>query len=218
MKLFGYWRSTSSYRLRIALNIKGIAVEHTPVNLVKDGGEQFRDEYHAVNPAHRVPALVLDDATALTQSLAVIEYLEEIQPAPALLPGDAVARAKIRSFADVIGCDVQPLGNIGVLNHLRAAHGADDAGVKAWAAEWIRRGFDALEEVAAREGGHGPFIFGDGPTLAEVTLVPQMFNAIRFGVDLSDYPRLRAADEAARALGPFIEAAPDNQPDAVKSA
>lgn len=214
MKLYGYWRSSSAYRVRIALNLKGLAVEHAPVHLARDGGEQFSDPYRAVNPAARVPALVLDDGRVLTQSLAIIDYLDSQWPDPPFAPGDAVRQAEIRSVAYAIACDIQPLGNLAVLKHVRAAYGLEDEGVNAWARHWIETGFAALETAAAARGVEGPFLFGPEPTLAEVCLTPQVYNARRFGVDMSRFPRLAACDEAARASPAFAAADPAKQPDA----
>ena len=208
MKLYGYWRSSSAYRVRIALNLKGLEVEHVPVHLVRDGGEQHSDAYAKVNPAARVPALELDDGRVLTQSLAIIDYLDRLQPEPALLPGDEVARARCLAFAQAIACDIQPLGNLSVLNFVKDELGGDP---KSWAAHWIGAGFKALE---ASVGDCGPFLFGEGPTLAEVCLAPQIYNARRFALDMAAYPRLEAADEAANALDAFARAAPENQADA----
>lgn len=214
MKLYGYWRSSASYRVRIALNVKGLAYETVPVHLVRDGGEQHSEAYRALNPNARVPSLVLDDGRALTQSMAIIAYLDETAPEPPLLPVDPVARARCRAFADVIACDIQPLGNLAVLKYVKTTLDAGQEGADAWARHWIARGFAALEALAAAEAGDGPFLFGDGPTLAEIVLVPQVYNARRFAVDMTAYPRLAAADAAARALPAFRNAAPETQPDA----
>lgn len=218
MKLYGYWRSSSAYRVRIALNLKGVEVSHVPVHLARDGGEHNTPAYRALNPAARVPCLVLDDGRALTQSLAIIDYLETLRPAPALLPADPFERARVRAFAETIACDIQPLGNLSVLAHLRAELGQDDAETAAraaaWAAHWIARGFTALEETLVRAGPPQAFAFGDAPTLADVVLTPQMYNARRFGVDLAPFPRLAALDETARAHPAFAAAAPERQVDA----
>jgi len=218
MKLYGYWRSSASYRLRIALNIKGLAYDHEAVHLVKDGGQQLSSAYRALNPNARVPTLVLDDGEALTQSMAILDYLEEAYPEPSFLPGDPIARAHCRAFAQLIACDIQPLANLSVLRYVKETLGADKACADAWAAHWTTRGLAALEELAvraaAKTSGKGAFLFGDGPTLAEITLVPQLYNARRIALDLEAYPRLLAADEAARGLAPFAAAAPESQLDA----
>ncbi len=218
MKLYGYWRSTASYRVRIALAMKGLEVEHAPVHLVRDGGEQHKPDYRALNPAGRVPVLVLDDGTALNQSLAIIEYLDAQWPEPPFLPGDALTQARIRATALTIACDMQPLGNLSVLQRVRDAYGQDDAGVAAWARHWIELGFAALEKDADVRGGPGPFLFGDAPSLAEIMLVPQVYNAHRFGADMTRYPRLAAADAAARATPAFQAAEPGAQADASATA
>lgn len=214
MKLYGYWRASSPHRVRIALALKGVAVEHVPVNLIKQGGAQHDAAYRALNPSERVPALLLDDGRALTQSLAIIEWLEETYPEPALLPADPVARAQVRAFAMTVACEIQPYQNLATLARLKEQFAADDAGLKAWVAHWIEAGLAALEAGAVARGGAGPFLFGDGPTLAEVFLAPQFNAARRWGADVSRVPRLAAAEEAASALPAFIAAAPENQPDA----
>lgn len=209
MKLYGYFRSSAAYRVRIALNLKGIGVTHVPRHLRK--GEQQEAVYRALNPQGLVPALVLDDGTTLTQSLAIIEWLEETHPKPPLLPRDPLRRAHVRAFAQAIACDIHPVQNLKVLNRLRAQGFADDA-VTAWAA-WINAdGLEACENLVAAEPG--PFCFGAAPTLADICLVPQLVNARRFGVDVAAFPRLLAAEAAAMALPAFADAAPERQPDA----
>jgi len=214
--LHGYFRSGTTYRVRLALNWKGLDYDFVPVNLVE--GEQSRPDYLARNPQGLVPALEAD-GVILTQSSAILEWLEEVFPGKPLLPSDPVTRARVRAFAAVIGCDIHPIQNLRVMKKVKADYGADQEGATAWARHWITTGFDALEQLAelsaqADREASG-FLFGDGPTLAEVYLVPQMYNAHRFGVDLAPYPRLVAADAAARALPEFERAAPENQPGAV---
>ena len=214
--LHGYFRSGTTYRVRLALNWKGLDYDFVPVNLVE--GEQSRPDYLARNPQGLVPALEAD-RVILTQSPAILEWLEEVFPDKPLLPSDPVQRARVRAFAAAIGCDIHPIQNLRVLKKVKADYGADQEGAAAWARHWITTGFDALEQLAelsaqADREASG-FLFGDGPTLAEVYLVPQMYNAHRFGVDLAPYPRLVAADAAARALPEFERAAPENQPGAV---
>ncbi|WP_394692334.1 maleylacetoacetate isomerase [Hyphobacterium sp.] len=209
--LHGYWRSGTSYRLRIALNLKGIAFDQVPVNL-KDG-EQRQADYKRLNPQGLVPLLDIDNVQ-LIQSPALLEYLDETHPEPPLLPGSPVDRARIRAYAAVIGCDIHPLQNLRVLQFIRTEHEQDGDGVSAWAQRWIKDGFTALEAMVAADDRGGPYLWGAQPTLADIYLVPQMYNARRFGVDLVAFPRLVAADEAARAHPAFEAAKPENQPDA----
>lgn len=207
MRLHGYFRSSAAWRVRIALNLKGLAYEGVPHHLRH--GEQRAPDYLRLNPQGLVPALE-DDGAVLTQSLAICEYLEEIAPEPALLPGSAIERAKVRAFALAVACDIHPIQNLKVLNRLRG-HGLDGAEVEGWAAWIIADGLAALEAMIA--GGEGPFCFGAAPTLADICLVPQLGNARRFGVSL-DFPRLIAAEAACLQLPAFQRAAPDKQPDA----
>ncbi|HWP94551.1 MAG TPA: maleylacetoacetate isomerase [Gammaproteobacteria bacterium] len=213
MILYTYFRSSASYRVRIALNLKGIAAEYRFVHLVRDGGEQHKPEYRRLNPQGRVPALVVDGRT-LTQSLAIIEYLEETHPEPALLPGDPLGRARVRALAHTVASDIQPLGNLAVLQYLERELGIDQARREAWARHWIAQGFTALETLLAGDERTGRFCHGDAPTLADVCLVPQMFNARRMGLDLTPYPTLVRIDAECRKLEAFARAAPENQPDA----
>lgn len=208
MKLYGYWRSTSSYRLRIALALKGIAAEQAFVHLVR--GEQKTEAYRALNPQGRVPTLVLDDGTVLTQSPAIIEYLEEIFPNPPLLPTDPVARAKVRAVAAIIGCDVHPLHNVGPLNYLRGPLGRSEEEVSGWIATWIGQGFAAIETMI---GGDG-YCFGPTPGLADAYLLPQLYAARRFGVPLEAYPRILRVEKLAEEHPAFQAAHPAKQGDA----
>ncbi|XBQ16307.1 MAG: maleylacetoacetate isomerase [Oceanicaulis sp.] len=212
--LHGYFRSGTTYRVRLALNWKGLDYDYVPVNLVE--GEQSGPAYVTRNPQGLVPALEVD-GTILTQSPAILEWLEEAVPARPLLPADPIVRARVRAFAAAIGCDIHPIQNLRVMKKVRADYGADQDGAFAWARHWIETGFTALETLAENASGANGFLFGDGPTLAEVYLLPQMYNARRFGVDLERFPRLVAADAAARALPEFDRAAPENQPDAPKA-
>ncbi len=211
MRLYSYWRSTAAYRVRIALNLKGIAHETVPVHLLKDGGQQHAPEYTALNPMHLVPTLVLDDGTVLTQSLAIIAYLEETHPAPALLPDDPVARAQVRAAAQVLAVDVHPVNNLRVVQHLEETFGASREDVAQWMRDWTAKGFDALQKMIRPDT---PFAFGDTPTLADVCLVAQYYNARRWGLDLAPYQRLSDIEQTCLALKPFAAAAPENQPDA----
>ena len=209
MILHGYWRSGAAYRVRIALALKGVAYEQ--VNHDLRTGAHAADAYAALNAQHLVPTLV-DGDTVLTQSGAIIEWLDETHPEPALLPPDAGGRAIVRSMAAIIGADTHPLHNLRVLTALRDDLGADDAAVQAWIARWIGAGFAALEPLIARRGAG--FAYGDAPTIADCFLVPQLFSAERFAVDLAPYPALVAAGERARALAAVAAAHPSRQPDA----
>ena len=207
--LHGYFRSSAAWRVRIALNLKSLTVTHVAHHLRR--GEQRAPDYLALNPQGLVPALALDDGTVLTQSLAIIEYLDEALPTPALLPSDPVARARMRAVALVFAADTHPLQNLKVLARLRQAGWAEDA-VQAWAAEANVAGLTAAETLLARTPD--PFCFGDRPTLADICLVPQLGSARRFGVDVARVPRLLAAEAACLALPAFADAAPGRQPDA----
>jgi maleylpyruvate isomerase len=209
MKLHGYFRSSAAYRVRIALNLKGLAAEHLPHHLRK--GEQNSPGYLALNPQGLVPTLEDDSGVVLTQSLAIIEWLDETHPAPPLLPLDALQRAKARAFALAIACDIHPVQNLKVLARLRQL-GLPEDKVTEWAAWANREGLAACEKLVGEEPG--PFCFGAVPTIADLCLVPQLANARRFGVDVSAYPRLLQAEVAAKALKAFADAAPDRQPDA----
>ncbi|MEG9624253.1 maleylacetoacetate isomerase [Pseudomonas guariconensis] len=206
MELFTYYRSTSSYRVRIALALKGLDYQALPVNLLK--GEQRGANYLALNPQGRVPALRTGGGELLVQSPAIIEYLEEVYPQPALLPASAEARAKVRGVAAIIGCDVHPLHNVSVLNQLRQL-GHDDAQVNQWIAHWIGQGLAAVEQLIGDRG----FCFGDEPGLADVYLIPQLYAAERFNVDLSGYPRIARVAAVAQAHPAFAKAHPSCQPD-----
>ena len=208
MKLHGFFRSSAAYRVRIALNLKGVQVEHLSYVLRK--GENRAPDYLALNPQGLVPTLETDDGRALTQSLAIIEWLEETHPAPALLPSDAFQRARVRAFAYAIACDIHPVQNLKVLGRVKALGGEDAA--QAWAKDVNAEGLAACEKLVAAEPG--PFCFGAAPTLADICLVPQLGNARRFGVDVSAYPRLLKAEAAAQAMKAFADAAPDKQADA----
>ena len=209
MKLHGYFRSSASYRVRIALNLKGLRVDHLPHHLRK--GEHCAPAYLAINPQGLVPTLENDAGAILTQSLAIIEWLDETHPSPPLLPKDPLRRAKVRAFAQALACDTHPVQNLKVLARLREI-GLPEEKVTAWAGWANREGLSACDKLIATEAG--PFCFGDAPTMADLCLVPQLANARRFGVDVSVFPRLLQAEAAAKALPAFADAAPDKQPDA----
>ena len=211
MKLYGYWRSSASWRVRIALELKGLPYDYVPVHLVKDGGEQHADAHRERNPMRQVPVLEVDAAGALHhlgQSLAILEYLEEAYPAPALLPRAPLARAKVRQIAETINAGVQPLQNLAVLQHLKAI-GADD---KAWAEHWIGRGMEAVETLVKPVAG--AFCVGDTPTFADACLVPQMFAMRRFGIDGERFPTLLRIEQHCSTLPAFQRAHANAQPDA----
>jgi maleylacetoacetate isomerase len=213
VKLYAYFRSSASYRVRIALNLKGLPYEVVPVNLVRSGGEQLSAEYRRISPDALVPALV-DEGTALTQSLAIIEYLEETHPKPPLLPGDAADRAYVRGIALSIACDIHPLNNLRVLRYLvRQLHVAEED-KNAWYRHWCEQGLAALETVLAKDKRMSTFCYGDTPTLADCCLVPQIANAQRLECDLSGVPTIMRINAACLALDAFANAAPAKQPDA----
>jgi maleylpyruvate isomerase len=212
MKLYAYWRSTSSWRVRIGLQLKGLDYEYVPVNLLE--GEQHRDEYRALNPAGAVPILELEEdghTVRLAQSMAILEYLEECHPDPPLLPQHPYLRARARMLAELVNSGIQPLQNLAVLQHVDAVLEGDK---KAWAQFWIDKGLRALQAMA--EETTGSFLVGEQPTLADVYLVPQLYAARRFGVDLSPFGLLLRVERAASDLPAFRAAHPDAQPDAVR--
>lgn len=210
IRLYSYWRSTAAYRVRIALNVKGIEYDTVAVSLLPGQSEHRQDDYRAINPQMLVPFLE-DGEFGVAQSMAILEYLEESHPQPPLLPGDARPRASVRAFCNSICCDVHPLNNLRVLAYLKENFGVTDEQRDAWYAHWIHESFRAAEMTAARHGG--PFVYGESPTLADACLVPQVYNARRFDVALDDYPALVAADAHCRTLPAFLAAAPENQPD-----
>lgn len=207
MDLYTYYRSTSSYRVRIALALKGLEVNAIPVNLIRDGGEHRKPDYLAINPQGRVPALRLDTGEVIIQSMAIIEYLEERAPLPALLPGDLILRARHRAVAALIGCDIHPLHNVAVLNRLRGL-GHDEGNVTAWIGDWIGEGFAAVEAMMGDEG----FCFGE-VGLADVYVLPQLYAARRFNVDLTAFPRICRVEALALQHPAFQAAHPDAQSD-----
>ena len=212
MQLHNFFRSGTSHRLRIALNLKGLDVEYVAVDLRREA--HLQAGFKAINPQGLVPALVLDDAQVLIQSPAIIEWLEERHPTPPLLPADPEARARVRALAAIVGCDIHPVNNRRILEALRHRFGADEAAINAWCGTWIADGFDALEALLAADPARGDFCLGTAPTLADVYLVPQIESARRFQVDLSRWPRLLAVEAACLRLEAFQRAAPGRQPDA----
>lgn len=214
--LYGYWRSSAAYRVRIALNLKGLDYENRPVHLVKDGGEQHAPAYAAINPQQLVPSLC-DGERVLTQSLAIMEYLEELHPDPPLLPADARGRARVRALAQGVACDIHPLGNLRVLQYLERELGADEAQRGAWSRHWMATGFAALEAMLADNAATGRFCHGDTPGVADACLIPQVYNARRWKLPLDDYPTICRIDAACNELEAFRAAAPEAQPDAPNS-
>jgi maleylpyruvate isomerase len=208
--LYGYFRSSAAYRVRIALNLKGLSFETIPIHLQKEGGQNLKPEYRTINPQMRVPALKLDSGDLLTQSLAIIEYLDETHPQPPLLPCDPIDRAKVRALAQLIACDIHPLNNVAPLRYLKTTLGQDQAKIDAWYHHWILAGFDALEAMLSL----GPYAHGNEVTLADICLVPQVANARRLKVPLDRFPRIVAVDAACAKLPAFDRARPENQPDA----
>lgn len=211
MKLYSYWRSSSAYRVRAALNLKGVAYETVPVHLVRGGGEQHSDAYRELNPAELVPTLVLEDGTTLTQSLAIIDWLEATYPEPGLYPSDPLARARVLEAAYTIAMEIQPISNLGVVQHLKARHSATQDDGIAWMCRFMAKGLAVFEGMVSRVTD---FAFGDRPSLADLCLVPQMYNARRWGLDLTDLPRCVEIEAACLALPAFDAARPENQPDA----
>jgi maleylpyruvate isomerase len=211
VKLHGFFRSGASHRVRIALNLKGIDYEYAAVNL--RARENHSPGYLVLNPQGLVPALEID-GQVLMQSPAILEYLEECRPEPPLLPADPAGRARVRALAAIVGCDTHPLNNLRVLNELRGRFGAGEVAVKQWCGTWIHAAFDAIEQLLGADTGRGDFCYGAAPTLADCYLIPQVYSARRFDVDLASYPAIVAVDAACAALDAFRKAAPSNQPDA----
>jgi maleylacetoacetate isomerase len=208
MKLYSFFRSSASYRVRIALALKGL--EYETVSIPMRDNSHRADSYRKVNPQMRLPTLELDDGKTLIQSLAIVEYLDALNPEPRLLPADPIARARLQAVAQIIGCDIHPLNNIGTRSLLTSMFGADDKALDSWTTYWIREGFSAVERLMEP----GRYAFGDRITLADVCIVPQVYNARRYKVPLDDFPRIVAADAAASQHPAFLAAAPEAQPDA----
>lgn len=212
MHFYGYYRSSSSYRLRIALNLKGLAPEQSFIHLRK--GDQFGEEYVKLNPQQQVPTVVTDDGDVLVQSPAILEWLDETWPEPPLLPADPIDRQRVRAIAAAVGCDIHPLGNLRVLQYVRKEFGQDEEGAFAWARHWVELGFAGIEAMLAGSAKTGRFCHGDAPTLADVYLVPQVFNSGRFGVDMAKFPTIARINAACGEEKAFADAAPGKQPDA----
>jgi maleylpyruvate isomerase len=212
MKLYSYFRSSAAYRVRIALNLKGLTYETVPVHLLKDGGHQLSESYRSLNPTALVPTLV-DGDLAVGQSMAILEYLEETHPSPALLPADARGRARVRAIAQTIACDIHPLNNLRVLKYLKHEMGVGEEAKNDWYRHWIAQGLAAVEAMLVASPDTGRYCHGDQPTFADLCLVPQLFNARRFGCDESAYPTIVRVDAACAELPAFQQAAPANQPD-----
>ncbi|HLH96064.1 MAG TPA: maleylacetoacetate isomerase [Xanthobacteraceae bacterium] len=210
MTLYSYFRSSAAYRVRIAFNLKGLGFDTVPIHLQKDGGLNRKPAYRAINPLMRVPTLRLESDEFITQSLAIIEYLDEVHPRPPLLPTEPVARAQVRALALTVACDIHPLNNLAPLRYLKNELGHDQGKIDAWYHHWVREGFDALEAMVCP----GPYAYGAEVTLADLCLVPQVFNARRLKVPLDAYPKIVAIDAACGELPAFVAARPENQPDA----
>ncbi len=210
MKLYNYFRSSAAYRVRIALNIKNVPYDEEFVHLGKDGGHNRRPEYRSINPQMKLPALVLDSGETLIQSLAIIDYLDETYPTPPLLPADAISRAKVRAIAQIVACDIHPIDNVAPLRYLKNVLGHDQAAIDAWYHHSILEGFEAIEALISP----APYCFGAQVTLADLCLVPQVFNARRMKVPLDRFPKIVSADAACLKLPAFDKARPENQRDA----
>jgi maleylpyruvate isomerase len=210
VKLYGYFRSSAAYRVRIALNLKDLPYEMIAIHLTKDGGQQHKPEFHAINPQRRVPALELSSGEVLIQSLAIIDYLDEVYPEPPLLPADALERAKVRALAQIVACDIHPLNNLVALQYLKRTLKHEQAEIDAWYRHWVIEGFTAMETMMRPS----PYACGSHVTLADICLVPQVFNARRLKVPLDNFPKIVAVDAACQKLAAFDKAGPENQPDA----
>ena len=210
MKLYTYFRSSAAYRVRIALNLKGLQYDMVPVHLTKDGGQQRKPEFQKVNPQMRVPALELSSGNVLTQSLAIIEYLDDIEPEPPFLPADALERANVRALAQVVACDIHPLNNLITLQYLKRGLKQEQTEIDVWYHHWVTEGFKALEQMLKP----GPYAYGAHVSLADICLVPQVFNARRLKVPLDAFPKIVAVEQACLKQPAFDKARPENQPDA----
>ncbi len=214
IKLYGYWRSTAAYRVRLALNIKQVSYSQQSVHLVKDGGEQHKPEYQSINPQGLVPTLV-DDGIAIGQSLAILEYLEEKYPQRSLLPSVATERALVRQLCQIIACDLHPLNNLRILKYLSNELNIGEADKTKWYHHWLAQGFNAFDKLLAKSDLSGPYCFGRELSMADVCLIPQIYNADRFDFAMEAYPRLQKINQNCLKLQRFRDAIPENQPDAV---
>lgn len=213
LTLYTYFRSSAAFRVRIALNLKGLKAEQKFVHLLKNGGQQFAPEYERLNPQHLVPTL-LHDGHPLQQSLAIIEYLDEMFPDPPLLPSDPLGRARVRGIAHAVACDIHPMNNLRVRKYLHKQLARNDEEILAWQVHWMTLGFDAIEAMLADANDTGKFCHGDEPTLADICLIPQIANARGANMDMGKWPTLTFIEKAAYGLPAFLEALPKNQPDA----
>ncbi len=213
LTLYSYWRSSAAYRVRIGLNLKGLAYTLAPVHLLRDGGQQHAPDYAALNPQQLVPAL-RDGERVLTQSLAILEYLEETRPQAPLLPADAAGRARVRALAQLVACDIHPLNNLRVLQFFDRQWNVPQPERDDWVLHWMREGFTAMEAMLAASADTGDYCHGNTPGLADCCLLPQLYNARRFKLDLDAFPTLRRIEAACLQLPAFDAARPENQPDA----
>ena len=213
MKLYTYFRSSAAYRVRIALNLKELNYDAIPVHLLRDGGEQLQEQYRAINPSGLVPAFQ-DDYITLTQSMAILEYLEDAYPEIPLMPKDPAGRARVRELAQIVACDIHPVNNLRILRYLVKDLGLSEEVKTEWYRHWLVGGLEVLEKHLARDPSAGPLCHGYNPTIADCFLVPQVFNATRHGIDVSVYPNIARVNEACASIPAFVAAHPSNQPDA----
>ena len=208
LELFDYFRSTASYRVRIALNIKGVNYKTTEIHLVEGGGQQHSQAYQSINPSKLVPTLKLADGTSISQSTAIIEYLEETYPNPALLPKDAIERAKVRTICNIVAADIHPLNNLRVLQYLQKEFDVSDENKTTWYHNWIQKGFSAIESLLEQNSSNGKFCFGDNVSMADLYLIPQVYNANRFNCPLDDFPIIYSINQHCLTLEAFAKASP----------
>lgn len=209
LELFDYFRSTASYRVRIALNLKSIDYKSTSIHLVKDGGQQHSNEYKELNPSGLVPSLKLDDGTVLRQSLSILEYLDEAYPTPSLLPNNILDKAKVREIANIIGSDIHPINNLRVLKYLQGNLNVTDEDKKSWYENWINKGFNAIESILKNSGSNGKFCFGNTVSMADIFLIPQVYNANRFNCPMDKFPFIMAINENCLKIDAFAKATPE---------